>query len=847
MIFKWAVKTLRAQLRFSIFFILNLTLGLTGFLTLQTFRVSLQKVMLTNSKTFLSADLSLSARRGLADGEVSAARDILGPQREESRLYEFFSMVNTKAGARLVQVKAIEDNYPFFGQMTLASGRKITGSSQKEISTEDKVWVYPELLNQLSLQVGDKLQLGDAEYTIADSVADDSTQTFRLSTLAPKVYVGLKQIEKSHLVQKGTTFTEALLFRLKDDSQVEAQAKEMFKKIPDPAVQVTTAKEAGEDSAKPLAYLSDYLGLVSLVALFLAMVGSAFLYRSFFSRQIRSMAIYNVLGLQFGQISQILVVQVLVLGVISASLALLGVMALFPALSLVLRSLSPLEIPLALTGEIIGLSFLLATLGSLTVGGFFVLSLRDLNPSQLFQEQFQASFRASKTSMAFLVVPLVFFAGLSVWQAHSWKIGGLFFGLFFASVGIVFLLNLVFLKLLGRGLAGFSWIFKHVGLQLARKLRQNLSTAVALSLGSLLMTLLPQLKGSLQSEVQTPRGSALPSLFLFDIQDEQLSGLKDILKGYQFPELVYSPLVRARILKVNDSPFEKVTEASRIQTREEETENRFRNRGFNLSYRDKLHDSEAIVEGQFWQAPYDPTSSKMAEVSVEAHFADRLKFHIGDQLTFDVQGVEIQGKITSLRSVKWNTFQPNFFVQFQPGVLDDAPKTWVVSVPTLARDKANELQNQVAKAFPNISAVDVSRTVEKALGMADKMSWALQFMAALCFATGFFVLYSVILQQVQESRWDLNLQKMMGASFLQSGSQIWLQYSLLGLVASLVGSLLSLGVAAILSVQVFEMTVSFDGLSIFWTVLGATGISFLLSLVASWRVIQAKPLLVLQG
>jgi putative ABC transport system permease protein len=859
MILRWALRHLIAQKRFSLVFILNLSLGLIGFLTLETFRGSLDQALQENSKGLLSADLSMSARRELTAAEIEKARSIIGIDREESRLYDFFSMMMTDNGSRLVQIRAIDSKYPFYGELTLSSGKKIIGSSSKEIVVEPLVWVYPELLSQLNLKIGDKIRLGEATYRIADTVVKDSTQTFRMASIAPKTYVGFEQIKKSKLIQGGTTLTDTLSFKLQEQDDVESLVKRIASEIPDPSVRIISYREAGEDSARPLAYLADYLGLASLVSLFLALVGSAYLYRSFFTKQMRAIAIYNILGLQFAQIAQMFLVQVFLLGLVSCVLSYGSALVLFPVLKLALRPIFPIEIPLHMNASVALLAFGLSSLGAMVISGFYLIGFRGFRPSALFQEQFSGKLSFSLQARIYLLLPIFLFFGLSVFQAHSWKVGVLFCGIFFGSLVFVLALNYVILRTIGgwferfgqslaKGSANrFLWIWRHAGLQLYRKIRQNLSSAIALSLGAVLMTLLPQLKMSIQNSVEAPEGSVLPALFLFDIQDDQLLGLNQTLTQLGFADLKFSPLIRGRLIRVNDQKFERAFDESKLKTREDEVNIRFRNRGFNLTYREHLDKSEKIIEGKIWDGSFQSEAGGMPQISMDQEYAERMKFAIGDILHFDIQGVEVAGKITSFRSVQWGSFQPNFFVVFQPGVLDGAPKSWLVALPTLAQVDIGKVQDRIATDYPNISAVDVRRTVQKILAMVEQMSWSLQLMAVLCFFVGFFVLYVVVSQQVQDSRWDLNLQKILGASFMQSGLQVWIQYGLLGFISSFVGSALSLGVSFVLTKVIFEIPVSWNFAPLFWTVFGATLISFLISFGASWKLVRERPQIVLQS
>lgn len=190
-------RELSNQKRFCILFVINLSIGLMGFISLDTFKVSLQNALAQNAKSFLSADMSLSARRVITAQELELARAELGSEVQESKLWEFFSMLSSadKKTNRLVQVKAIDSQYPFYGEMRLGSGARVAYGQTKSLQRAMLVWVYPEILTQLHLKIGDEIFLGDAKYIIDDTIVDDSTQTFRMASLAPKIY----EIGRAHV------------------------------------------------------------------------------------------------------------------------------------------------------------------------------------------------------------------------------------------------------------------------------------------------------------------------------------------------------------------------------------------------------------------------------------------------------------------------------------------------------------------------------------------------------------------------------------------------------------------------------------------------------------------------
>ena len=350
----------------------------------------------------------------------------------------------------------------------------------------------------------------------------------------------------------------------------------------------------------------------------------------------------------------------------------------------------------------------------------------------------------------------------------------------------------------------------------------------------------PQLKVSLKEDLSAPAQLKLPSLFLFDIQDEQLDPLKKFLSERQLSLAQISPLIRARIIKVNGTPYERDLEEGKFRTREEESKARFRNRSVNLTYRDHLSSSESLKAGHDFTGVYDPKSKKLAELSVEYRFAEQMNFKLGDRLSFEIQGIEVEGEIVNLRAVKWNSFQPNFFIQMQSGVLDEAPKTILASISSSAQ-QVPELQNALVKQFSNISLIDVAKVIEKVIEISDKMSWSLELMAGLSLLAGFVVLFSIANYEVRRRSWDLNLLKIFGASHRSLFTYLVFEFGLLGVLASFFGAVISLAVSWILSWWLFEGTYKFDLTWPCLIVLIVTGLSILILWVVSHQVIRERP------
>jgi putative ABC transport system permease protein len=296
---------------------------------------------------------------------------------------------------------------------------------------------------------------------------------------------------------------------------------------------------------------------------------------------------------------------------------------------------------------------------------------------------------------------------------------------------------------------------------------------------------------------------------------------------------------------VNGVPFEKSIERSKFETREEEREARTRNRGFNLSYRAGLTSAETLYSGKPLRTT--PPPDGVGEVSVERRFAERMGMKLGDELSFDVQGVPVKGRIVALRKVRWTSFQPNFFVIFQPGVIDEAPKTLIASIPRIGLERKIELQNQLVAKFPNVSIFDVEQVVEKIMGLVHEMGVAIEIMAYLCLAVGLLVLFSIAHHQATTRGPEINLLKVLGTGFGEIRTMVRIEFGLLAFFAACVGIALSYVVSYLISVVLFDGVWDWTWKFQLASVILVTLLAMAISGGAAARVLRMKPLGLLQS
>jgi putative ABC transport system permease protein len=258
-----------------------------------------------------------------------------------------------------------------------------------------------------------------------------------------------------------------------------------------------------------------------------------------------------------------------------------------------------------------------------------------------------------------------------------------------------------------------------------------------------------------------------------------------------------------------------------------------------------LSAAETLDEGVTFTGPYAGTG--IPEISIERRFAERMNLKLSDVLLFDVQGIEVSGRIVNIRKVKWTTFQPNFFIVFQPGVLEDAPKTHLATVQRLNTEMRAKVQNQIVREFPNISIVDVTQLITKLMELFEQMAIALRLMAALSVITGLAVLYSIATDQAQNRRTEVQLLKVLGASQMEISRMFWLEFGSIGLLASSIGVTASTALSYATSALFFDSAWSFTPWIPVLVVVGITLLTLLTTQIAMRRTLQEKPARLLAG
>lgn len=784
----------------TLFLILNLTIGLIGFFLLQVFQQSLSQQSAEKAQVILGGDLSISARRSFTIAE-RAEWEALFKAEQRSHTYFLFSMLRTKNDAKLVNIAVFDDNFPLYGKFVFSEDQGLTAD-------KPRIWVDPEIQELLDLKINEIVDIGEAQFIYSGFIKEDPSRLLRGTGFAPRVLIHEKYLGKTGLLKPGSTFSEYWNYKISPEVNLAQVKSELEKLIKDPVVNINTTKDSAEDSSRVLKYFTDYLGLVALVALGLCFLCGSYLLQWTFMSKKKTIAIYKTLGLSDERIIAVYFLQNFLISLVACLLSVGVVQSLVPLLQQLLIDKFNLPLPLVFSFKALLVTCAIAVFGPMLIIIPQVLQILNLRPLMLLQNVNTQEIKKTMSYFAWLISVIVGFWILAVWQSNSLKIASIFTASLIGLVLFFQVMNRLILYVLEKFSGNFGWLVRYSVKGLTRKQASAALVFTTMSLSTLVLSLLPHVKSSIINEIKPEYSSQIPSLFMFDIQPEQVDGLRSTAKKMLNEELVLSPLVRSRILKINEENYERVVQSGELQTRESEDEARFRNRGINLTYRNRLQDSETTVEGEFFGQHHD--NQKLPQISIEKRYSERIGVKVGDIMTFDVQGVELKAQVGSLRKVRWTSFQPNFFILFPEGVLEEAPQIFLTSISGHPKNLIREFQKSVATQFKNVSIIDLARTIENSLKYIEQMSLGLQFMAWLAVLVGILVFIVLLNTQIKERIQEMNLLQILGATSPQILKIVMVQFLILITTSITFGVLLGLILAWIIITFFFDIRTVYD-------------------------------------
>ncbi len=787
----------------------SISLGVGALVAIDSFASNTQRSVREQARALLGGDIALSSRAAYTKPVLAALDSIRKEGVGVTDVTSFASMalVQRTGLTRLAQIQAVTPGYPFYGEILTKPAGEWAHLQEGRVALVD-----PSLLIALNAEVGDTLALGFARFIIAGTLVSVPGDVGVSTTIGPRVYIPAKFLDETSLLMFGSRSDHKTLLKL---PPALTPAKFIFRfktRLEKDQVRFRTAAETEFNLTQAIDQLRDFLSIIGLVALLLGGIGVASGVNAFVMRKIDTVAILRCLGATSRQILAIYLLQAVVMGFLGAAFgALLGI-GLQLGLPYVLKDFLPVDVtvtiePVALlTGLVVGvwvaLVFALKPL----------IALRNVSPLQtLRRESDSAALRGAAFDPLRVLVALVIVlsvAALGIARAEN-PIQGLgFSGAIAAAVALLYGAAAL-LSGSARRVVRPSWPFvlRQGVASLYRPGNQTRSVVLALGFGVFLMSTVYQVQDNLLRTVAVKLDASKANVLFFDVQDDQGEPLDSMIRANGYTISQRTPMVPMKIVAINSLVGEQLltgdAAASADTTASPERGARGaggRGRGrerwvlrreFRSTFRDSLMPSEKLSAGRFPTGGSNP--AQLPEVSLDAEIAKSLQVGIHDTITWDVQGVRVKTRITSLREVNWTRFEPNFFAVFESRALAKAPKQFIILADVRGENAVARLQRDVITKFPNVASLDLT-LVQQTIGrVLDKVTTAIRFMAGLSLALGIPVLFSAVSATRRERLREGVLLKVLGATRRQVGRVMLAEYLLLGSLGSLAGVLLSVG------------------------------------------------------
>ena len=816
-----------------------MVLGVAALVAIRGFGANFTETVDQEARTLLGADLKLEAEQAFSDSTEALIDSIGG---EQARRYSFGSMAYFPAsdGTRLVAVRATDPAYPFYGEIVTTPD-----SAAQTYGDGFNALVDGTLLDQFDTQVGDSIRIGNLSYRIAGRIEQMPQESSFTSSIRPPVYLPRSRVDTS-LFQRGSRVEYEVFFRFTEERDIDDLRSSVEPYVERHDLDFDTVEEEAEDWREGLGNLYRFLGLVGFVALLLGSIGVASAVHVYVRRRIESIAVLRCLGASGASTFQIYLAQAAVLGLLgSIAGSLLGVafQSLVPRL---LADFLPFPVEFFVSWTAIGMGLAVGVGVTFLFALWPLLEVRGVSPLRALRSDVEPSTGGWRDPARWAVAGALAasITGFALLQAPKWEIGlgyaGGLFGVFAVLMGFAWGLTWAVRRFFP---SSWPYAWRQGLANLYRPNNQTTVLMLTLGAGTFLIATLFLSQRTILETIRVTGGESRPNLVLFDVQAEQLEGVKKIVREEGLPILRSEPIVTMRLQAVKGRTIAEIRRDSTTDLRWAH-EHEYR-----TTYRDSLSPSERIVQGEFvGRVDGNPLQTGApVPVSVEQEITQDLNVAMGDTLTFDVQGVPVPAVISSVREVDWQRIGTNYFVVFPEGVLEQAPQIHVLLSRSDSEQTAATVQSRVVQDYPNVSAIDLSLVLSTVEQVFAKLSYVIRFMAAFSILTGLIVLAAAVVVTRHQRAEESVLLKTLGAGRSTVLKIMTVEYLFLGSLAALTGIALSLIAAWALSTFVFDGPLVAAPLPLASTFVLVTALTVGIGLLNSRGIYDRPPLEVLRA
>lgn len=735
----------------------------------------------------------------------------------------------------LVELKAVDDAYPLVGSVTLSGGEDLH-AVLAPIDGVHGAALDPILLARLGLDLGDRVAVGEAMLEIRATIEREPDRASGGSfTLGPRLMISGAALDATALDQPGSMITHVVRLVLPDGVGPTQAATAIEAAFPQASWRIRDYTNASPQLTETIERLGLFLTLVGLTALLVGGVGVGNAVKSYLDARLGTIATLKCLGASSGLILATYLVQVMVLGVAGTAIGLvIGTVAPL-LLGGVLADLLPIDARVGLYPAALALAAGFGLLIALTFSLVPLARARAVAAGALFRDLVApAKTRFGPTLWATLALAVAGLVALAVLTTEERVFAAVF------VAGAVATL-IVFRAAAWLAVAGAKRLARprHPGarLAIANLHRPGASTpAVVLSLGLGLTVLvaIALIEGNMSRQVQDEIPADAPAFFFVDIQPDQIDPFRTTVLGIDgTSDLEEVPSLRGRIVAVNDVPArEALVDAD---------QGWILNGDRGVTYRTRPRPGDTVIAGSWWAEDYDGPPL----LSVYEDIAAAFGIGVGDRMTVNVLGRDIEAEIASIRDIDWSTVSINFTLVFSPRPLSAAPHSFLATVGADGEVAEGAVQRAVTTAFPNVTAVRVADALDTITTVLGQIATAVRSTAGVTLVAGTLVLAGAIAAGHRRRVYDAVVLKVLGATRGDVMRAFAIEYGLLGLLTAAIAAMVGTLTAWAVLTYVMRIDWVFLPTAVLSTTVLATGITLILGFVGTWRALgqKAAPLL----
>jgi putative ABC transport system permease protein len=736
----------------------------------------------------LAADLRLQSARPI---DERYEREALRRGLRVARLESMPSVVFFGEQSSLVALRAVGEGYPLRGRLKTADQPFGPGVVTQGVPQPGEAWADSRLLAKLGAGVGASLAVGAHTVRVTRVLDYRPDQGSGFADLSATLLINRTDLPATELVQPGSRVSRAVLFAGTPSAveqfgswlAVHKQRAERVQSIADASPQI---RESADRAGR-------FLSLASLVSVLLSAIAVAMAAQRYARRHLDTVALMKCMGASQRLVLAQTIAQLVMIGAVTALIGTAVGYVAQSGIAWLLRDLLRGELPPP-TADAVLLGVVTAIV---VLVGFALpplLRLRRVPPARVLRRDLEPPPLRYAVVYGLAIGAVL---ALLYWIVRDPKLVGYVAG----GLGATFLLLALAGWLLVRTLAplrrgvGIAWRY---GLaNIVRRGRDSIVQIVAFGLGFMVLLLLALVRDDLLRDWRASLPSDAPNYFMINIRPDEAAGVREFFERAGFPATELVPMLRARLVAINGTPIDGLHFSS-------ERASEFVEREANLTWSAGLGPGNTIVAGRWWPqaGPVDP------QVSVESEYAATLGLDLGDTLTYDIAGETVTARITSLRDVRWDTFKPNFFVVFSPGVLDDVTGTLITSVHVQPGQRPALVE--LVRRYPEVTIIDIEALLAQVRDVMAKASLAVQYVFLFTLAAGLMVLLAAVQATRDERRYESAMLRTLGATRGVVFQGVAAEFIVLGALAGLLAAAGATGVGYLLARRVFELDYSPD-------------------------------------